>query len=593
MKIPVYPILAAGSLLLGASSSLRAEFTFLSGVSIPGGGEVVSHYDNISGADLILTTKSSITVNATAGTVTAGDHKVEIYSLGTNGQFGASPAATANFNSIFGATSTMSISSVSADPLGRGFGVATIIPTANNTTQGKISFFSLTDGSILKTVDVGYHPDMIRFTPDGTKVLVANEGEFSGPNISGKEYNTTSTQAAGSVSVVNLAGITGAGDFSSITPSVTDIDFNTGLDTGVNLNSIRVNVTGVASNQRYLHVEPEYIAATNNKLFVSLQENNAIATIDLATNKVTKISSLGTITQVIDASDRDPQNGGVSAIKINDTVKGLPMPDTIVTFEKGGTRYIASANEGDARPDDGDIARAGGSGVVDLTDNGNGDLVYSGNVSNSDGIGRLNISTVDGNLDADAGIEDPTMIGTRSISIWNENGDLVLDTGSLIETWVRDNAPKTFNMNNGISSNTSIDTRSDDKGPEPEALAFGEIEGRQFLFFGAERQNGIFQLDVTDFGNAFIVGYYNVITDFGTAAAYVSPETLQFISAADSPNGKNLLVVGYEGTATINGSIAVLEVTPVPEPAAVSIAMGAGLLGLIAWRRLRARAARA
>jgi hypothetical protein len=563
---------AAGGLMLVALPGAQAELSFLSGVSLPGGGEVVSHYNNTSGADLVLTTNSSGT-----------NHAVNIYSLGTNGVLGASPSAMVNLASFFGGgADTLSISSVSADPNGRGFGVATIIPTANNTTLGKIAFFDVSTGNVLGSVDVGYHPDAVRFTPDGSKIVVANEGEYvaSGP------------QSAGSVSIVNLSGITSASDFTSITPTVTDVNFSTGLASGVNLDNIRINTTGVASVDRHLYVEPEYIAATNSKLYVTLQENNAIATIDLDggnANKVTSINSLGTITLTIDASDRDPENGGIGAVNINDTVKGLPMPDTTVTFEKNGVRLIATANEGDARLDDGDLTRAGAAGIVDTVDSGGGDAIFSGSLNNTSGIGRLNISKVDGDIDGDGLIEVPTMFGTRSVSVWGEDGSLVFDSGSMIETYVRDNAIKTFNMNNGNS--TAIDTRSDDKGPEPEALAFGSIDGRDYLFVGAERQNGIFQIDITDFNAAYVAGYFNVITGepgFTTSLIYVSPETIQFVSAADSPTGKNLLLVGYEGVAgSIDGSIAVLEVTAVPEPAEVSIGIGAALLGLILMRRFR------
>jgi hypothetical protein len=560
----------AGSVLLAAHPAAHAELSFLSGISIPGGGEVVSVYDNISGADSVLVTHSTA----------SADHKVEIYSLGANGMLGSSPTATVDLNGLFGAGSTLSVSSVAADPLGRGFGVATIIPNANNTTPGKLAFFDVQTGSVLRSIHLGYHPDAVRFTPDGSKILVANEGE----------YVTSGTQAPGSLSIVNMAGIGSAGDLGSIVPGVTDVDFQSGLASGVNIDNVRYNVTGLAPTDRHLYIEPEYVVATNNKAYVTLQENNAVAIVDLDganANKVTAVNSLGTITQVIDASDRDGA-GNTPSIGINDTVVGLPMPDTITTFEKNGVRYLATANEGDARIDDGDIARAGSAGLVDATDSGGGDLYYAGSLSNT-GIGRLNISKVDGNLDADAGIEVPTMIGTRSFSIWDEQGNLVFDSGSMIEQYIRDNFPNTFNMNS-TGSTASFDTRSDDKGPEIEAIAFGSINDFDFLFVGAERQGGIFQFDITDLNAVSIVGYYNVIDGITTttSTAYVSPETITFVPASESPNFQPLLIVGYEGSDAVPGSVAVLQVaTPVPEPAEVSLAIAAALGGLVFLRRFR------
>lgn len=531
-----------------ATLSARAELKLVSGVSIPGGGEVVAHYNHPSGTDYVLVTNSLARTGAVS-------HKIDIYSLAASGAL--TFVTSANFDGVFGAAATLSVSSVAADPNGRGFGVATIIPTDNTRVLGKLAFFELATGTVLRTVDLGYHPDAVKFTPDGTRVIIANEGE----------YTAGAAQAPGSVSVVSLVGITAAASLTAVAPVVTTIDFNTGLAAGVNLNSVRINVAGVAAADRYLYIEPEFTAPTNDKIYVTLQENNAIATIDLTganANKVTAINYLGTISQRIDGSDQDPQNGGLAAININDVVPGLPMPDTIQTFMHGGRRLTATANEGDARTDDGDIARAGAAGIVDVVADGAGDLIFAGSLNNSTGIGRLNISRFDGNTDADAGIEVPTMIGTRSFTLWDEDGKVVFDSGSMIEEFVRNNFPLTFNMNSGTT--TAIDTRSDDKGPEPEALAYGEIDGRQYIFVGAERQNGIFQFDITDLSKVRIVGYFNVINGTSAVAGtqYVSPETLVFVAAGESPTGRPLLIAGYEGfpDLSIDGSVAVLEVTP-------------------------------
>jgi hypothetical protein len=548
-----------------------AEITYLDAMQLPNGGEIVSFYKN---TNTILTTNS-------AGL----SHQVKTYTLGNDGHL--IDGANIDFSSVLGGSNTLSLSSVAADPLGRDFGIASLIPTANSTTFGKIALFQLSTGALLNTFDVGYHPDSVSFTPDGSKILVANEGEY-------KAGETAANAAAGSVSIINISSITaGAAGASALNSShVTNVNFNSGLASGVSLNGVRLNVTGVNPLDAYKYIEPEYIASTNDKAFVSLQENNSIAVIDLTganANKVTAIHDMGTITKLIDASDRDGAGNG-PRIAINDLVTGMPMPDTIVKFEKGGRTLIATANEGDARTDDGDIITyrdAVSAGLISATTKAELDARYGGDSAANGNLGRLKILLNVGDTNGDGKIDVPTALGTRSFSIIDgETGELVFDSMSMIEEYVAQNHPATFNQNDG---NPALwDQRSDDKGPEPEALAYGEIDGRQFIFLGAERENGIFQFDITDLNNVIIAGYYNTSTDGTNGVTSLAPESLQFISAADSPTGEALLIAGYEGTGG-NGSVVVFSVnslSPVPEPSTVALAAGAvGLLCLAAWRR--------
>lgn len=563
------------SLLVGASCALFpvsvfAQMNFTGGAELVGGGEIVS-FDSASGS--LLTTVSD-----------GASHQVGIYSLSSGGQL--SNYRSIDLSTEFGAsgTSTFSLSSVAADPLGRGFGVATLIPTDRLNTAGKVVFFDIASGNRLGALDVGYHPDSVGFTSDGSRLLVANEGEF---------VSTSGTQTAGSVSVISLAGVTSSATAGALTNSaVSDVNFSTGLAAGVTLAGVRnarLDTTLVKSPDA-LDVEPEYVTSANGKAYVSLQEGNAIAVIDLEganANKVTAIHTLGAQTVAgTDLSDRDGA-GGTASPSLSQTIKGLPMPDTIKAFTKGGQTYLATANEGDARPDDGDIGRgsAGATGL-DTTDNGGGDVIYSGNVGNT-GIGRLNLVKDVGNLDGDAGIEDPTMFGTRSFSIRNaDTGELVFDSGAMIEAYVLANDPALFNINKNPAT---LDARSDDKGPEVEAIAHGSIDGRDYIFVGAERQNGIFMFDVTDFGDVEIVDYLNFSTGSTLAAPgvdYVSPESLEFVFHG----GKNFLIVGFEGeSGQYDGSIAVIEIVPsaIPEPSAAAALAGVGALGLASLRRRR------
>lgn len=520
--------------LAASLGSIHAQITFQSGVSLPYGGEIISY-------------RSSQLLATNSGN---GFHGVQAYSLLGDGSL--SSGISIDLGGVFGANATSSITSVFADV--RGFGVASIVPIATTATDfGKVAFFDLSSGSILKTLDVGYHPDSVTMTPDGTKLLVANEGEF----VSAAGESTFARP--GSVSVVNLSAITNAAGLSALTASdVNTYDFSPGnLGSGVSLQGVRDNTlatNNATTTAGFANIEAEYIAPTNDKAFVTLQENNAIAVLDFASGKYEAIHKLGAFTQTVDASDKDGPSG-TKAIAINDTLKGLPMPDTMVLFSKNGTALLATANEGDARPDDGDIARG-----ASLTGNMTAEVSA---IANDTGIGRLNLLKDQGR-DADGKIADPTMLGTRSFSLWNATtGELVFDSGSAIEQWVAANDSAVFNTNSGNTSNW--DTRSDDKGPEPEALAFGHIDGKDFIFVGAERQNGIFQFDITDLNNVSIVGYFNPVTSSAdSGGAFISPESILFLDAASNPTGKNLLVVGFEGTGS-NGSIGVFEVVPEPQ----------------------------
>ena len=564
------------SLLVGASCALLpasafAEISFLSGVALPNGGEIISF-----AGDSLLST------NSLGGG--SASHSIQAYTLGSNAVLSAT--STIDLNGVYGtAANTVSISSVLNDA--RGFGVATVIPTATTAADfGRIAIFDKTSGTILKTLDVGYHPDSVTITPDGTKLLIANEGEFV----------STSAEASfarpGSVSVINLAGVNSSNYTSTLgaltNAAVSTYDFSAAnLGAGVTLDGVRDNLgdTLTVKTVNSTNVEPEYITASNTTAYVTLQEANAIATLDLDTGKYTKISLLGTITQTIDASDRDGA-GSTKAIAINDTVAGMPMPDTMTKFERDGKTLLVTANEGDARVDDGDIARA--STLTASMD------PAAAALANNTGIGRLNLLKDQGDTNANGLIDTPTMMGTRSFSIWDaETGALVFDSASMMEQYVAANNPASFNMNSGDT--TKFDERSDDKGPEPEALAFGSINGQDFVFVGNERENGIFQFNVTDLNNVFIEGYFNPITgttDGASGGVYISPESMLFLAAGAAGNttGKNLLMVGFEGTGG-NGSIGVFEVTAasaIPEPSTYAALVGAGVLGLALFRRRRA-----
>jgi hypothetical protein len=485
-----------------------------------------------------------------------------------------------DFSTTFGLASDMSSLSSVAINSSKGFGVASLIPKANTTAYGKVGFFNLSSGTSLGTIDVGYHPDSVSFSPDGSKLIVVNEGEFNASSVT----NPTAANAPGSISVIDVSSIN-SGNLANLV-SLTPItrDFSSGnLASGVSLSGIRnSNVAAVgtsgtfissvpdftqAANQNYNAIEPEYASVIGDKVYVSLQDNNAIGEYDLTQNQWTKVTNLGTITQTIDATDTG------STISITQTVKGLPMPDTIATYSKNGKTYVVTANEGDARVDDRDVSRFGDTGGEDSMNtivDGNYPVSNTGVRANSE-LGRLNVSRIDGDTDGDGKIDEIRMLGTRSFTIWEVTGSglqQVYDSGSYFETYIRDNDPTGW-----------VDSRSDDKGPEPEGLTLGEIDGKTFAFIGMERNNGIFMFDITDPNAPSFFGYTRTSDGSNTP---LRPEGMSFISAADSPNGQNLLIVGYEGDGTLASSERIGVYSVVPEPQTyILIGIGAAFL---LWR---------
>ncbi len=516
-------LVLAGSFTRSADAQ---SLTFLSQTSVPNGAEILAY---------------SSDENTVASTV-AGDDAlgVQFFRLQADGTL--TPREFLSFASEF-AGEIAAVSSVALDPLGRGFGVATLIPTANGTTLGRIAFFNYRTGSVapLAIRTVGFHPDNVSFSRDGTKVFVANEGEFT---------TGGATDAPGSVSVIDISNFTSPAAIPGFPQAaISTIDFTAAnLAPGVTLDALRFNDQSTeALANKFRHVEPEYVTEGEGKIFVTLQENNAIAELSLTganANKFTAIYPLGFLTQTIDASDEDGPSDGPAAL-VDDVVKALPMPDTVVSFTAGAARYLVTANEGDFRVDDGDRAR-----VKDF------DGVEPGiTIDTADSaLGRLRVSTIDSDPDGNGLLNDVIMPGSRSFSIWNAaTGALVADTGSL-EPLLLSLDPSIHNIDaeDGIDT---FDGRSDDKGPEPEAIATGVVNGRRYIFAGMERQNGILMFDAQNPANPKFAAYINNVAD-----GLVAPESITVLPAAANPTGSDLLLIGYE----VSGTIGVYRATGTP-----------------------------
>jgi hypothetical protein len=306
---------------------------------------------------------------------------------------------------------------------------------------------------------------------------------------------------------------------------------------------------GPESSTRSQTLEPEYVAVSpdDTEAWVSLQEQNAVAIIDLGTDSVRELVSLGVkdgLNSPFDASDDDD---GVAIIDW--PVYLMFQPDTLQSYAVDGVTYYLSANEGDVR-DDGwawyEDAR-----VSDLVLDP--DAFPNASFWQSDArLGRLGVTTTLGDPDGDGDFDDLYAFGGRSFSIWAADGGLVWDSGSDFEVITASLFGDDFN---NTDDENDGDSRSDAKGPEPEALVVGQVGGASYAFIGLERMGGIMIYDVSEPASPEFVSYFtnrDLEADVGNEdAGDLAPESLVFVSAADSPTGAPLLIAGYEMSGTI------------------------------------------
>ena len=375
------------------------------------------------------------------------------------------------------------------------------------------------DTSAFEVVQVGSLPDMVTFTPDGTQVLSANEGE-PGDDV----------DPDGSVSIIDVSnGVAGLSQ-----DSVTTLGFEAfnGSEDALRAEGVRIFPDNSVSQD----VEPEYIAVSSDgtQAFVTLQENNAVAVVNLATQEIEGVVPLGLKDHSqegngLDASDRD---GGINIE--TEPVFGMYMPDSIASFEVDGQTYYITANEGDARSEDARISDL----VLDPEAFPN-----AAELQQDENLGRLEASTIDGDTDGDGDIDQLYVYGSRSFSVWDDSGNQVFDSGDQIARITAEQTPELFNANDGDPA--EVDNRSDNKGAEPEAVTTGEIGGRPFAFVGLERAGGgVLVYDLSDPTSPEFIQYIRSDED-------IAPEGLTFISAEDSPTGQPILTVANEVSSTL------------------------------------------
>ncbi|XOV81300.1 MAG: choice-of-anchor I family protein [Aestuariibacter sp.] len=448
--------------------------------------------------------------------------------------------------------------------------------------NGVVLFYNGVNSAVpvfVKAVTVGNLPDMLTFTPDGSRVIVANEGEPSG------DY---SVDPEGSVSVIEMTD----GMPSDTATQITFSAFN-GMQASLEAQGMHFpNPDGRTINGNLISttvaqdLEPEYIAAINNTAYVALQENNGLAIIDLTDNSV-EIVGLG----FKDWSDYliDTYEDGTVSFGQYDNLFGVYMPDTIAAYEWKGAEFVLTANEGDAREYFFDTLDANGNqsealceaaggqdfdeddGCLSYTDETQGrklDYDTGSELESLAGddpedvdfaafpLGRLNVTSELGDTDGDGNHEQLYAYGARSFTIWDSNGLVVFDSGDDFERITASVHGDLFNNNDDENEG---DARSSNKGPEPEALTIGQVGDRTYAFIGLERMGGIFVYDITNPYDAGFVEYVNNrdLTEGADITGDSAPEGMVFVAAENSPTGQALLVVGNE----VSGTVTIWQVT--------------------------------
>ncbi|MFC4740953.1 choice-of-anchor I family protein [Flavobacterium ponti] len=491
-----------------ASNALNINYLSSYLVDPTGSSEIVAHDP---------TTQRLFVMNSTAS-------KVEILNF-------ANPAAITPIMSV-----DLSSYGIGGTSIAFKNGIVAATVEGANFGNGKVVFMD-TNGTIGSVVEAGVLPDMITFTPDGTKVLTANEGQ---PN---DDYTI---DPEGSISIINVSG-----GFNNVQQSdVTNLNFNAFDSQLATLRASGVRIFGVNATVSK-DLEPEYITVADNGLtaWVTLQENNAIATINLTTNQITAITSLGLKDHSIAGNTLDTSDQFGEIFMGNWPIKGMYMPDAMAHYTVGGTTYLVTANEGDARDYNGlaEEVRVGSSAyTLDPTVFPNADLLKkNGN------LGRLTVTNATGDIDNDGDFDEIHVFGARSFSIWNATtGQIVYDSGDDFEK-ITANDPIYGALFNASNDNNNLKNRSDNKGPEPEGITVATINGATYAFITLERTGGLMTYDITNPSAPTFVSYKNSRT-IPTVGGDLAPEGIIYIAPADNSLAKGLVVMANEVSATLS-----------------------------------------
>ncbi len=431
--------------------------------------------------------------------------------------------------------------------------LAAALQAQGSNDAGRVALFTCEeDGSLTleALVETGAQPDMVTFAGDGV-VLTADEGE---PR---EGYGENIADPKGSVTVVDVE----AQESTVVDFSAFDSQRDQLAEDGIVLKK------GSAPS---VDLEPEYIAVSGGKAYVTLQENNAIAVLDIESQAFEGVYSAGFEDHSTTAIDLDKKDDAYDP-QTYESLLGIRMPDGIAAFTVEGATYLVTANEGDAREwgdeDQGtfylseDERDFGEEGVTSPTG-----AITAENSGLEGKVVFFKTEDFDG-LDP----EKDYVFGGRSFTVFQatENGlEEVFTSGDDFEALTAQYVPEYFNASN---DNAVLDDRSGKKGPEAESVTVGTVDGKTYAFVALERTGGVMAYDITDPEAITFVNYVNT-RDFGTTVegseeyedgeldkwvtgGDVAPEGLLFLDAASSPNGEPLLLAACE----VSGTVAVYQ----------------------------------
>jgi len=401
--------------------------------------------------------------------------------------------------------------------------LAAAIESSPKTDAGKVVVWSTADLSERAVVTVGALPDMVTFSPDGKFIVSANEGEPS------EDY---ALDPHGSISIIRVPGF-----------AVTTLDFSSYNGQAASLIKNGFRMPGPAGTTVAQDTEPEYVAisADSRTAFVTLQENNSVARVDLLSRRIEKILPLGYLDHSLPSNSLDPSDRNSGVLYGNFPVRGLYLPDAITAFQCGWSSLFITANEGDSRlrptsddalppMEEGDLFNEE-SRVKDVTLDPVA-FPAAAELRTDAQLGRLKITNRQGDTDGDGDFDQLYSFGTRSFTIRDgATNKIIYESGNALEQFLLEQAPYLYD-----------DGRSDDKGAEPESVTVGKIGPRTIAFVGLERADAVVVVDVTNPGTPV----YLQVLQTGDA-----PEGLLFIPASESPIKKSLLVTSCEGDGTV------------------------------------------